>query len=186
MFTGLAGVYAAKLNETEEKPAYTEGFQVGEGMAISIAPQYVEGSVYGDNRRVKYKRKFKNANLTLGTTRLPAVAQKVFWSREAGADEAIKSNVNDRENYVGIGCYATEEDDTDTPKFTAVWLYKCKVADPGDDFETEGENIAFKTPSLTGIVDPLKNGDWREKQQFDTEADAVAWIKEKAGITSDT
>ena len=60
MFTGLAGVYAAKLDESGSTLKYSDGFQVGAGMTVQVVPQYAEGSVYGDNRRVKYKKKFKN------------------------------------------------------------------------------------------------------------------------------
>ncbi len=185
MFTGLAGVYAAKLDESGSTPSYSDGFQVGEGIAVSIVPQYAEGSVYGDNRRVKYKKKFKSANVTLGTTRLPIAAESDMFGREPDDDGAVVSKGSDEANYVGFGCYATEEDESSI-KYAAVWLYKVKFADPGDDFETEGENIVFKTPSVTGSAETLSTGEWRKKQSFTTEAEAIAWIKEQAGITEET
>lgn len=186
MFIGLAGVYAASLDETGSTPKYTNGFQVGAGMAVQINPQYAEGSVYGDNRRVKYKKKFKNANVTLGTTSLPKECQSVMFGRTAGSDGEITSNgLKDEAKYIGLGLYSREEGEDDSKeKFTALWMYKVKFEDPGDDFETEGENITYKTPSLTGSAEMLKNGDWRTKKQFETEDEAIAWIKEKAGVTS--
>lgn len=185
MFTGLAGIFVAKLDESAETPKYTEGFQLGAGKTVSIVPQYAEGSVYGDNRRVKYKKKFKNANITLGVTSVPKTAEKTLFGREdPGVEGETISNGNDEANYVGFGCYATEEDEnSDKPKYTAVWLYKVKFVDPGDEYETEGENIVFKTPSLTGSAEVLKNGDWRTKKQFPTETEAIAWLKGKAGIS---
>lgn len=183
MFTGLAGVYVAGMTEQSGVPKYSAGFKLGEGMTVSIAPQYAEGSVYGDNRRVKYKKKFKNANLTVGVTRVPKEAESVMFGREANDETGtVISNGGDEAKYVGFGCYATEEEEVDV-KYTAVWLYKVKFTDPGDEFETEGENIVFKTPSLTGSAETLENGDWREKKQFSTEEEAIAWLKEKAGIT---
>lgn len=186
MFVGLAGVYAASLDESGTTPSYSNGFQVGAGMTIQIQPQYAEGSVYGDNRRVKYKKKFKNATVTLGTTSLPKEAQKVMFGRTAENDGAVVSNgLKDDAKFVGLGCYSVEEaEDDDTKKYTALWLYKVKFEDPGDDFETEGENITYKTPSLTGVAEMLKNGDWRQKKQFDSEEEAIFWIKEQAKMTS--
>lgn len=184
MFTGLAGVYAAALDESGDKPKYSKGFQVGEGMTVQIQPQYAEGSVYGDNRRVRHKKRFKNANVTLGVTTLPKEAQTVMFGRTEGTEGEIVSSNKDESQYVGLGLYATEEDSAGSKKFTAVWLFKTKFDDPGDDFETEGENIVFKTPSLSGTAETLANGEWRTKKQFDTEAEAVAWIKEQAGIST--
>lgn len=185
MYVGLAGVYAALLDENESDAVYKKGFQVGAGMTIQIQPQYAEGSVYGDNRRVKYKKKFKNANVTLGTTSLPKESQEVMFGRTVGADGAVVSNgLTDEANYVGLGCYSVEEADDDAEKkYTALWLCKVKFEDPGDDFETEGENITYKTPSLTGTAEMLKNGEWRKKEQFDSEEEAIAWIKKQAGIS---
>lgn len=184
MFTGLAGVYAAALDESGVTPKYTKGFKVGEGMTAQIQPQYAEGSAYGDNRRVKYKKKFKNANVTLGVTTLPKDAQSVMFGRTEGEANEVVSKNADESKYVGLGMYATEEDSTDTKKYTAVWLYKVKFEDPGDDFETEGENITFKTPSLSGSAETLADGSWRVKKQFSTEAEAITWLKTQAGINA--
>ena len=186
MFVGLAGIYAAALDETGATPAYSDGFQVGAGMTVQIQPQYAEGSVWGDNRRVKYKKKFKNANITLGTTSLPKACQTVmFGHSESEEDETISNGQKDQAKYVGLGLYSSEEGEDDaTKKYVAVWLYKVKFEDPGEDCETEGENITYKTPSLTGVADMLKTGEWRSKKEFDTEEEAIAWIKEKAGITA--
>lgn len=184
MYTGLAGIFAASLDDSGAEPTYSDGFQVGEGMTTQIQPQYAEGSLNGDNRRVKYKKVFKNANVTLGVTTLPKNAQSVMFGRTAGKDGEVVSTSKDVSKYVGLGLYATEEDgSSDTEKYTAVWLFKVKFDDPGDDFETRGDNIVFKTPSLSGSAETLADGRWRVKKQFDTEAEAVTWLKTKAGMS---
>ncbi len=183
MYTGLAGVYAAALDETGDVPKYSKGFQVGAGMTITIVPQYAEGNVYGDNRRVKHKKKFKGANVTLGVTSLPIQAEEVMFGRVVSEEKRVVRNSGDQSRYIGLGLYANEElEDSDEKIYAAVWLYKVKLEDPGDDFETEGENVTYKTPSLSGVADALKSGDWCEKKRFNVEAEAIAWIKEKAGI----
>lgn len=187
MFVGFAGVYAAALDETGDTPKYSEGFKVGEGIATSIIPQYAEGSVYGDNRVVKHKKKFKNATVTLGVTTVPVQAEEVMFGRKVSEDGSIISNSKDQSKYIGLGFFANEEAaDSNSISYVAVWLYKAKLEDPGDEFETEGENITFKTPSLSGIVNTLENGNWRKKKKFESEEDAVAWIKTMAGITPGT
>ncbi len=183
IYVGLANIYAAKYSSSG---SYSDGFQVGEGMTIQIAPQYAEGSVYGDNRRVIYKSKFKNATVTLGVTRMPIEAQSVFFGRTVGDDNEVVRSSSDVANYVGLGCVANKEDEDSTVTYEAAWLHKVKFSDPGLDLETEGENITFKTPSLSGSAEALSTGEWITTKEFSTEAEAVAWIKELAGITEET
>ena len=47
------------------------------------------------------------------------------------------------------------------------------------------ENLEFKTPSIAGKAYPVSGGKWRDKQIFDKEEDAQAWINEKLGIAAD-
>ncbi|MCD8096992.1 MAG: hypothetical protein LUE31_02940 [Lachnospiraceae bacterium] len=183
IYVGLANIYAAKYNSSSG--SYSDGFQVGEGMTVTIAPQYAEGSVYGDNHRVMYKKKFKNANVTLGITRLPIEAQSVFFGRTVGDDNEVVRSSKDVENYVGLGCVSNKEDEDATVTYEAAWLHKVKFSDPGFDLETEGENITFKTPSLSGSAEAFSTGEWVTTKEFSAVCEGVAWIMGLAGITEE-
>ena len=50
---------------------------------------------------------------------------------------------------------------------------------------TKGENLEFKTPSVSGKAMAIANGDWKIKETFATEEEAVGFIKEYLGITDD-
>jgi hypothetical protein len=68
-------------------------------------------------------------------------------------------------------------------KYCAVWYPKTKYNEPSDESQTRGDSIEYLTPSIEGGIFALDNGDWRYKEIFDTEAAALAWLKNKAGIT---
>lgn len=63
------------------------------------------------------------------------------------------------------------------------WLRKVKFAEPNDETDTKGETVAFQTPTIEGTVFQGDDGVWKEQAEFATEAEAVAWLNQKAGIT---
>ena len=53
-----------------------------------------------------------------------------------------------------------------------------------DDLHNKRVNqIEFKTPSLEGAISALETGVWKTTQEFDTEADAEAFIKTTFSIS---
>ena len=62
-------------------------------------------------------------------------------------------------------------------KWVAVFLPRVKYADPGENFETKGSSITYKTPSITGKAYAETDGTWRKRAVFGTEAEAIAWIE---------
>lgn len=63
--------------------------------------------------------------------------------------------------------------------FVAAFLPKVKFTEPSDDYETKGESITYKTPSITGKATADDDGVWKETDVFATEAEAVSWITGK-------
>ena len=159
------------------KKTYADGFVCGEAMTTSVSPQYGEGSLYGDNRMVKNRKKFKNATVSMGTTRLPRVAESVMFGHKVDAETGkITHNAEDNANYVGYG-FISKEDVDEATKYIACVLYKVLYSEGENSYETEGENINFNTPSVSGTALPEDDGDWMERKQFDTEEEAYAWIR---------
>ena len=68
-------------------------------------------------------------------------------------------------------------------KFRAVWLNKMMYSEPDESLETKGEKTSFTTPSIEGKIMKDKKGRIKVETIVDTEAEAIAWLKKKAGIT---
>lgn len=162
------------------KGTYVDGFICGEAMTTSVTPQYAEASVYGDNRMVANKKKFKNATVSMGTTRLPKAAESVMFGHKVEKDEVVY-NADDDANYVGYGFISKEEVDGEI-KYIGCVLYKALFSEGENSYETEGENINFKTPAVSGTALPEENGDWKKTKQCDTEEEAYAWAAGILGI----
>lgn len=161
---------------------YTDGFICGEAMTTSINPQYGESGVYGDNIMVESIKKFKNAAVSMATTRLPREAAIVMFGHAVNTETGrVTYNAADETNYVGYG-FVSKERLNGVTKYIACVLYKVMFSEGENAYETEGENISFKTPSVTGTAMPEDDGDWKNTMPFDTEEKAVEWIKGVFGL----
>lgn len=161
---------------------YKNAFRCGELINTSITPQYNTASLYGDNRKVEEIRLFKTADIAIGVTKLPVLAAKIMFGHRVDESGEEVSNAADKNRYVGYA-FITREMASGVEKYRACLLYKVKFNEGQEDYETQGENLTFKTPTISGSVLALDDGSWRIKSPyFDTEDAAYAWIMEKLGI----
>ena len=180
-YYGLSNPFIAKLNVAAG--TYSDGFQCGKAVGSEITPNYNEGSLYGDNELAEYVKEFKDADVTLTVTELPIEAAKVMFGHTVSEpDNTITYGTADNANYVGYG-FCIQEIKDGVVSYPAAWLPKVKFGDPTESFTTKGDSITFGTPQVSGKAAPDSSGNWKYKKSFTTEAEAVAWLKEKANIT---
>lgn len=174
MYVGLAHAVVAKLDIS--KNTYGESVVLGEAIGLDIEPQYKEAEKYGDNKQISKRKRFKNAKVSLETSTIPLKGQTVLFGHTTSEEtKEITYNVNDNNNYVGLGVYVTEEVDG-VDKYSAMFMYKVKFAEGKEAYETEGDSITYQTPSIDGEALGNAAGDWRKRRQFDTEEEAIEWI----------
>ena len=180
---GASKPWIAKLNG--KTGLYEKAFKCGELVNTSINPQYNTASLYGDNRKVEEIRLLKTADITLGVTRIPVQAAEIMFGHKLLEDGSEVQNTGDDGNYVGYA-FITQEMESGAKKYRACLIYKAKFNEGQVDYETQGENVTFKTPSITGSALSKDNGDWRIKSPyFDTEDETEAWIKKQLGVKED-
>lgn len=179
---GLSYPAIAKLDVKTGK--YSGGFKCGKAVNTDVTPNYAEASLYGDNSLAEYAKVFKDADVTATVTELPFVAANTIFGHKIDEEKkSIEYMDKDEANYVGYGFYANEMVDNVT-RYVAAVLLKVKFAEAAESYSTKGENLEFKTPNIAGKAYAMENGKWRDKQIFDTEEAAIAWINEKLGITT--
>lgn len=181
-YIGLARPYMAKLNEIDS--TYSDGFRCGSAMKIDIDPQYNKAQLPGDNTIQESVTEFKLANVTLNTTHIPIEAAATVFGHEVVETEKGKRVIyraSDRQNYIGMGIYVDEMKEGVTT-YSAMWMPKVKFSESTESYETKGDNLTFKTPSISGEALVTKDKIWKIVESFETEAEAILWLEEKAGI----
>lgn len=178
-YIGLRKPFVAKYDRDTKQ--YSDGFKYAHAINVNIKPNYTEASLYGDDVQTEYDKEFVNANVSFGSTHTPINAASTMFGHTV-SNNNVKYKTTDEANYVGLGFVAPEKIDG-TKKYVALVLLCAKFTDPGDDFTTKNDQIQYNTPTIDGLAIAADDeGNWKETETFDTEAEAVAFICGKLNI----
>lgn len=174
-YFGLSKPWIAKYNPETDR--YTDGFKCGKAISTSITPNYNETSLYADNQQTENVTEFKNASISLGVDRMPIQAASIVFGHTVSADGEVVSKTGDSANYVGYG-FVTAEMQDGIQKYQACLIRKVKFKESEESYDTKGDSIVFKTPTLSGTAMGTSKTDWRKKSPyFETEEDADGWLQ---------
>lgn len=177
---GLSKPWIAKLNPATN--TYSDAFKCGKAISTAVTPNYNEAPLYADNQQTENVTEFKNANVSIGTDRLPSKAAMVMFGHTVAENGEESSKSKDEAGYIGYGFITAEQLDG-VKKYRACVLLKVKMKEGEESFETKGDSIVFKTPSLSGTAIANEEGEWRIKSPYyATEAEADQWIQKKFGV----
>lgn len=178
---GLSKPWMAELDEATG--TYKNAFKCGRAINTSVTPNYVEGQLFADNKKVENVREFKDANVALGVDRMPVEASEIIFGHKVDENGEEVSRTDDSPNFVGYG-FITKEMDNGKKRFRSCLLLKVKFVEGEESFETKGDSIVFKTPTLNGTASGISSGEWRRKSPiFDTEEEADEWIQTQLGVS---
>lgn len=155
---------------------------IGKAIQADIAISVNEVKLYADDTVVESDKSFQSGTITLGIDDLSDEIYSEFLGHAKDVSGEITANENDQSPYIGLGFYGTKKV-KGVAKYRAIWLPKVQFAEPEDTNATKGESVEFNTPSLEGTIMADDNGDWKKEQTFATEAEAVTYLENKAGIT---
>lgn len=164
------------------KPETGEGKVIGKAIQADISITVNNVSLYADDAIAETDRSFQNGTITLGIDDLSDEIQADFLGHTIDSETGeITAKASDISPYVGIGFYGVKKVDN-VDKYRAVWLPKVQFGEPNDTNATKGEQVTFNTPVLEGTIMVDDTGVWKTEQTFDTEAEAKAYLEDKAGI----
>ncbi len=191
---GLKYFAVAPLStETDgSEPTYGTGMQVGHLMRADLSWTRGDVSLYGDNVEVEHDNTINSGSLTIGTTYLSIDGRKALlgeaeFGTPATGEVQEYATYDEPAPYVGCG-YVTKDSGDGTPTYIGWWYYKVQFG-MDENANTRGENTEYQAPEMTGTIlavrpkSDLKNT-FRIFAEFSTEAAAIAWVQDKAGISA--
>ena len=115
-------------------------------MKVTLTPKTVEGSIFGDDRQTDGNFGITGYDITIDTTDLTPEQISMLLGHKKDSKGGITVSTEDEAPYVGVAFESKRSDG----KNQYVVLYKVKFSPLSEEFETKGENISYKTPSLVG------------------------------------
>lgn len=192
---GLKYFAAAPLSTAVDgsMPTYTAGAKIGHLMKADLNWNRGDVSLHGDNIEVEHDNRISSGSLTMGTTYLSIDGRKMllgeaeFGTPATTSDPQVYATSDEPAPYVGVGFVTNDSADGGTDEFIAWWYFKVQFS-MDESVETRQENTAYHTPEMVGRIMAVKpdasmKNRFRIFASFATEADAIAWVKSKAGIT---
>lgn len=178
-YIGVRKPYIAplKANGTYEDPIL-----VAKATSFEETPNTSEATLYGDDALAESDRGVNSAALTLGTTDFPQSAATAMFGHGTTEGEET-ANIDDNTGYCGFAVIGKKQ-------VNGVKTYEARVypktqwSEPATTLNTRGESTEFQTPSTSGVAMANDDGDWRYKQEFPTEAEAISYIQSKFPKTS--
>lgn len=186
---GLKYPVAAPLKE--DGKTYDTGFVIAKAIKATVTANNNDVKLHADDGVAESDKSFKDGTLSLNVDDLTLkvyadMLGHTYTEKGTGENaepEKVVASTNDIAPYLGIGFYG-EVKRNNQSYFQAKWLKKVQFSEPNDETDTKGETVTFQTPTIEGTVFNADDGGWKEQAEFTTEAEARAWLNEKAGITT--
>lgn len=181
---GLKYPVYALYSDTTGSPVYTAGAVIAKAMNASIQINKNNEILYADDDIDEIDQSFISGTETLGLNEFPLDVQGVLLGHEIDEESGeMVANEADKAPYVGHGFYGRIRR-AGVDKWRAIWFHKMQFSEPNDETETKGENVAFQTPTIEGMIMKDIKGDWKSENIFDNEAAAKTWLNTKAGLVT--
>lgn len=161
---------------------YLDGVAFGKAVSFSMSPNVAEASLYGDDILAESEKAVTSATLSLGTTDIPEKCKETMFGHKEGSEGTTHKeytyNVDDDSAYVGFAVVGVKK--IDGKRIFEVQVFpKTQWKDPSVEIQTRGESTSFTTPSTEGTALPVDSGDYKYEQCFETESEAIEYIKKK-------
>ena len=171
---------------------YGTGAQVKHLRRAAITYNWDESKFHGDNALAEYYRHLIDADLAFETTELDAAIAVIMGlekvkSAAATGVPAVYTLKTENGDPVGIGFVQSMI--VDGEKFSrAIWVHKVTMRQNSENATTKEDTLSWQAPTVQGkgwpvMLDATGEDQIRDFSEFEDEADAIAWLKTKAGIS---
>ena len=173
-------VFATATEAADGTITYADGKNISPVAGFNGSITQATGKDYGDDIVVDTDNSVTGGTLTveLNEDDDDIYTYLLGHSKLTGTDTAIQYNEADVAPFVGVGAIGRSGN-----SWVAKWYTKVQFHEPADDNATKQENVTFGHVTLEGDILIPKNGLWKERETFQTEAAAKTWLAGKADIT---
>ena len=175
---GAKNPYFCKVKEEPngKLPVYDgEPVEIGRLVKADLSITMASGKLYANDELAESVEEFASGSLTMETDDIiDSVASIVYGTTVEG--KMVHYNTKDDPPSGGLAYYKKLM--RNRKVLYKGYFYPLVKASMGNDTaSTRTDSITFGTSSTTFTVFAAANGDWRLTEEFDTEQEAIAWVK---------
>lgn len=203
-FIGCRNPFAGKYNNNNNGTiSYTDPISLGRLVQFAIEPESAQdSSFYSDDGKELSDTQFPGGRLRLRIsqatpevlTYLLGLKTRALSNVEGVTDEnAVELVYDDSQEApelgVGLEVWGKWKDKT-TGKvkegWQAIFLRRVMFSNPSESVETKGQTVNWQTMELEADImqDESATREWKNTAEFTTEAQALAYIKDKVGFNA--
>ena len=194
---GVSKPYYGIYKNTDGVITYTGGAVFAKAIEFSASiDSGDDNNLYADNGIAESDRSFGGGTISVTTddisqTAAAAIlgitADTITIGKGEGAETASELVYDDDMEIPDLGFgIIIKKKVGGAYKYRAIFFHKIKFNIPEDAATTQGESIEWQTPTIEGTImcdDSAKHA-WKSEVTVDTEATAVAYLKQKLGISA--
>lgn len=191
---GVSKPYYGKYVNTDGVITYTAGGIFAKAIEFSASIESGnDNNLYADNAIAETDRSFGGGSISVTTddisqTAAAAILGVIAKTITVGEETDVSELVFDDDMEIpdlGFGIIIKKKK-SGAEQYRAIFFHKIKFNIPEDAATTQGETIEWQTPTIEGTImrdDSAKHG-WKSEVTVDSEATAVAYLKQKLGIVA--
>lgn len=168
--------YGILTEATDGTPSYAGAVTPAKAISCSVEITNNEAKLYADDSLAESDTSFSSGTVTMGIDNEDQVTMAALLGHTVAETGEMVRRVDDTAPYVGFGRIIVKMVGG-AYKYKVEFLYKVKFSEPNQSDTTKGENVAFATSEISGLVSALANGKWSETKTFDTKAAALTYLE---------
>ncbi len=159
-------------------PVYAgEPVRIGRLVKADLTVNLASGKLYADDALAESVDEFVSGSIAMETDDMEdAVAAVVYGATVE--EKRVRYNSGDAPPAGGLG-YVKRLMRNKKVICKGYYYPLVKAALGNDTAQTKTDSITFGTNTTTFTVFACENGDWRHTEEFDTEAEAVEWVRQQ-------
>ena len=166
-----------KEGTEDQTPEYDKSVLIGRLIKADATPNFASGKLYADDQLAESVDEFVNATIAMETDDITDKVASVIYGATVKNKE-VRYNSDDTAPFGGL-TYIKVLMRKGKKIFKSYYFPKVKAVLGSDSAQTKSDNITFGTSQTTFTVFQNNDGDWRFTHEFEKEAEAKAWCKEK-------
>lgn len=173
---------------------YGTGMVIGHAISANLTKTLNTNGLDGDDVQIESDNSEVSYSVELGVDDLLDTVRAALLGEEytaattgTNATPATLEETDEGSPYVGFGYIRVRQKNGDR-QYQAVWCHKIQFGETSENATTKkSSGIEWQTPTITGTgmgvyIDNSGKARFRKKATFATEAEAIDWLDDLAGI----